>query len=223
MDTFITTRENVRQGKLDAGLKMAAQCHATDEAVAEAERLRHACYGGEARLADLLADHRDFCAKEESLKEQTRLEMVKLRDFRDQTVSALHTQAENNALIVKHSSEEKALADGRGDTLSESIRHSDEQLDQSRAQVERLEAEIYRRTVDKEQADSFAAEFTTTFEIARNVTGCIYIDRYDNLPENMQKMQKYIIDHTWAGDEFSGYNTGWLAPAFEKNLELRSR
>ena len=56
--TFINTRENERQGKLDAGLKMAAQCHATDEAVAEVARLRHACYAGEARLADVLADHR---------------------------------------------------------------------------------------------------------------------------------------------------------------------
>ena len=84
------------------------------------------CYAGEAKIADLLADHRDFCAKEESSKEQTRLEMVELRDVRDQAVSALHTQAEKNALIVKHASEEKALAISRGDTLSESIRHSDE-------------------------------------------------------------------------------------------------
>ena len=59
--------------KLDAGLKMASHCHATDEAVAEVARLRHACHAGEARLADLLADHRDFCAREESSKEQTRL------------------------------------------------------------------------------------------------------------------------------------------------------
>jgi len=149
--------------------------------------------------------------------------MVELRDVGDQAVSALHTQAEKNALIVKHASEEKALAISRGDTLSESIRHSDEQLDQSRARVERLEDEIIRRTVDKEQADSFAAKFTTTFEMARNVTECIDVDKYDNLPENMQEMHKYVVDHTWAGDEFSGYSTSWLAPAFEKMLELRSR
>ena len=86
--------------------------------------------------------------------------MVKLRDVRDQAVSSLHTQAENNALIVKHASEEKALADGRGDTLSEENRHRDEQLDQSRAQVDQLEAETLRRTVDKEQADSSEPEWT---------------------------------------------------------------
>ena len=59
--------------------------------------------------------------------------------------------------------------------------------------------------------------------MARNVTECIDVDRYDNLPENMQEMHKYVVDRTWAGDEFSGYSTSWLAPAFEKMLELRNR
>jgi len=102
--TLITTREKERQGRLDADLKMAAQCYVTDEAVAEVARLRHACYAGKAKITDLLADHRDFCAKEESLKEQTRLEMVELRNVRDQAVSALHSQAEKNALIVNSES-----------------------------------------------------------------------------------------------------------------------
>ena len=86
--------------------------------------------------------------------------MVKLRDVRDQAVSSLHTRAEKNALIVKNASEEKALAISRGDTLSEAMRHRDEQLDQSLAQVDRLEAEIWRRNVNKEQADSSEPEST---------------------------------------------------------------
>ena len=128
--------------------------------------------------------------------------MVKFWNAQEQAVNAVKTRAEKEALIHKHALEEKALADVRGDTLDQALRHRDEELEQARAHVYRLKEEILRRTVDREQAGSFAARFTRNFEIEPRDTECIDLDRYDKLPEPLQEMKKYVNDHTWTGDDF---------------------
>lgn len=176
----------------------------------------------EAKLQRLYEREHEEAVKEREAKEKACAASEHFRLIRDDALALAKTTEEKGRIVALHKENELARMAFAEKELARNLAQREQQLEEARARISRLEELAVSRTKDREDARDFAGMFSETFGCEPSKGACINTDRNVEASGFCLTMKSYVEDTSWAGCEESGYSTTWLKPAFDKYLQIRN-
>lgn len=222
-EKLVQDRDLERLAKDEANSALEKHRVEMNRAMASMTSAKSRQHEAESHLADLQARHRAVNTEESNARDSVFEASEALRVARDKAIAEATTLAEEKRLLkLELEADKDSLASANGE-LNAELEDSNEKLREAKAEVDRMKAETATRVADFEQLGASSERYNLTFGVEAAEIHCIDLELDSDLPPVLADIRHSVKYTHWAGWEDEGHSTSWLAPAFARLLDLRSR